>query len=444
MMKRSRHAGISQSRRNMSWAGFAPKTRNFGITEAIGAGLSAFGGADLLGGLGSLLGIGGAAAAPAAAAGTEAAAGTSIADLVGTGTGLFGGSLGTEGSLLAAGVPATDIASGAAFGTAAGGGALGTALDFLSAPAASGFNAAALTPGFGAAGGGPGVLDAAAPPPVATGAGGTSVFDTGTAGIPGVNASGAPAATGAVTPPGASAASIAAPAGVTAPADATSAVAGAAPAAGGAAPAAQSTSISDLLSKAGSGALKSLTSNPLGVALGAGGLGYSIFEGSQNTANEKALQASASTANANSAALEGQGQGLVNYLTSGTLPPQYQTQITQSIQSAIASAKSAAAAQGLPTDPAQNTALATQIQEIQNQEPILQEQIAAQLAGTGTSLIQAGAGAAGLSGTLYQALVQNDTTQAANAGKAIATLAAALNGKSNTSIGSTNIQLSAA
>ena len=61
------------------------------------------------------------------------------------------------------------------------------------------------------------------------------------------------------------------------------------------------------------------------------------------------------------------------------------------------------------------------------------------MAGTGTSLINAGAGAAGLSGQLYQSLVQNDTTQAANAGKAIATLAAALNGKSTNSIGNTTI-----
>lgn len=416
---------------------------------------SAFGGSDILGGLGSLFGIGdaaaaggtgaatiGAADAGAAAAGAGAAGGaTSLADIVGTGTGLFGGATGLAGTELAGGVSAADIASGAALGTT-GLGAGATALDFLSAPAASGFNAAALTPGIGAAGGGAGVLGAS-PVTTPTGAGGTSVFDTGTSGIPGVNSAGAPAATSAITPPGASAASVAAPSGVSGVPDATAAAGGATPAAGaGAAPAAQSSSISDLLSKAGSGALKSLTSNPLGVALGAGGLGYSIYEGMQNTANEKALTATANTAAANSTALEQQGQGLVNYLTSGTLPPQYQTQITQSINSAITQAKSAAAAQGLSTDPTQNTALAAQIAEIQNQAPILQEQIAAQLAGTGTSLINAGASAAGLSGQLYQSLVQNDTTQAANAGKAIATLAAALNGKSTNTIGSTTISTS--
>ena len=50
----------------------------------------------------------------------------------------------------------------------------------------------------------------------------------------------------------------------------------------------------------------------------------------------------------------------------------------------------------------------------------------------------AGAGAstfrgAGLSGQLFQSLVSNDTTQAANTGKAIASLAAALNGKTQAS-----------
>lgn len=416
----------------------------------IGEGIAALGGGDILASLGSLFGIGGAEAGGAAAAETglgalgagEAAAGAGgagIADIVGSGAGLFGGTTGLEGTLAAggSGLGLADLAGGTA-----GLGALGTAADFLAAPGASGFNAAALTPGIGAPGGGAGVLTAPSAGFTPSGAGGTSVFDTGASGVPGVNAGGAPAATPTVAPAGASAASTAAPAGVSAPVDATAA-AGATPAAG-AAPAAQSSSISDLLGKAGSGALKSLTSNPLGVALGAGGLGYSIYEGSKETANQKALQASATTANNNSGALEAQGQGLVSYLTSGTLPPAYQTQIDQSINSAITAAKSRAAAQGLPSDPSQNTALQKEIEQIQAQQPILQEQIAAQLAGTGTSLINAGAGAAGLSGQLYSALVQNDTTQAANAGKAIATLAAALNGKTNTNIGSTNVQLSAA
>jgi hypothetical protein len=187
--------------------------------------------------------------------------------------------------------------------------------------------------------------------------------------------------------------------------------------------------------------VESLTKNPLGIALGAGGLGYSIYEGTQQTKNEKALTADAQQATANSNALQAQGQGLVNYLTTGTLPPGYQTQVDQAISSAITAAKSNAASQGLSTDPTQNTALQSKIEEIENQRPILQEQLASQLAGTGTSLISTGAQAAGLSGSLYQALVANDTTQAANAGKAIASLAAAMAGKSQATIGSTPISI---
>jgi hypothetical protein len=393
-----------------------------------------------------IFGTGAAAAAPAVAAGaTDAAATAGLTDIVGTGAGLFGGTTGLEGTALAAGA-GSDL--GALVGTGAAT-AAGTADAFLGAPAASGFGSGAagapsLLSGAGAGASGANsalssIVGGSATP---TTAGGASVFDTGTGGIPGVSSTGAPSATAApsaIAPPGASAASLASPSGVATAPDATAAASGATPAAG---TAGTSSSIQSLLGKAGNGLVSSLTSNPLGVALGAGGLGYSIYEGTQNTKNEQALTAAATTANANSGALEAQGQGLVNYLTSGTLPAGYQTQVTQAINAAITNAKSNAAAQGLSTDPTQNSALAAQIAEIQNQEPIMQEQIASQLAGTGTSLINAGATAAGLSGQLYQSLVQNDTTQAANAGKAIATLAAALNGKSTNTIGSTTISTS--
>ena len=63
-------------------------------------------------------------------------------------------------------------------------------------------------------------------------------------------------------------------------------------------------------------------------------------------------------------------------------------------------------------------------------------------ANSASSLLSAGSSAAGLSGTLYSALVANDTTQAANTGKAIAGLAAALNGKSSISAGGTTLTAS--
>ena len=77
--------------------------------------------------------------------------------------------------------------------------------------------------------------------------------------------------------------------------------------------------------------------------------------------------------------------------------------------------------------------------KIDASKPGMQTQVASQLFSSGTSLVNSGAQAAGLSGQLFQALVQNDTVQAANTGKAIATRAAAMNGKSNTSVGGVNI-----
>jgi hypothetical protein len=383
----------------------------------------------------------------AAGAGEAAAAGTSIADIVGTGAGLAGGATGLEGTLLAGGVSGADIASGAALGTA-GLGALGTAADFLAAPAASGFDAAALTPGIGTAGGGAGVLSPTVPPPQPSAVGGaSSVFDTGTSGISGVSTSGALSPGGSsVIPGGTSASALAAPAGTTAQlgVDPTalggtaSAGANATGTAGGAA-AAPSSSIDSLLGKAGDGVLKSLTSNPLGTALGAAGLGYNIYSGQKQTANQNALTADANTATGNSTALMGQGEALQQYLTNGTLPPAYQQQVDQAIADAKTSAISNAAAQGQPTDPTQNTALAATLAKIDASRSGMQTQVASQLFSSGSSLISAGQGAAGLSGSLYQTLVQNDTTQAANTGKAIATLAAALNGKSTNTAGNVTV-----
>src|SRR5216684_4825853 len=421
---------------------------DFGIGE-LGA---LFGGGDLLAGLfgggeaaAAGLGAGAAAAAGLGAGGLEtglatigagaggAAGAGGLADLVGTGAGLFGGATGLEGTALAGG-------AGADIGALLGGGgatALGTAEAFMGAPAASGLGsgAAGAPSAFG------GVSSTGLSPNVANAnasmGGGGSVFDTGTSAVPGVGAGGAPTA-------GGGASSIAALAGVTAPVDPTAL--GGAAGAGGAAPTAggATSSISDLLSKAGSGAMKSLTSNPLGIALGAGGLGYNILQGNKNTKNQAALSADAAQATANSQQMVQSGEALQQYLASGTLPAGYQSQVDQAIAAAKTSAISNAAQQGQNTDPTQNTALAAELAKIDASKPAMQSQVAAQLFSSGSSLVSAGQGAAGLSGQLYQALVQNDTAAAANTGKAIATLAAAMNGRSQSTIGGTNISVSAA
>jgi len=422
---------------------------DFGIGE-LGA---LFGGGDLLAGLfgggeaaAAGLGAGEAAAAGLGAGGLEtglatigagaggaaAGAGGGLADLVGTGAGLFGGTAGLEGTAIAGGAGG-DIAA-----LLGGGGAtaLGTAEAFMGAPAASGLGsgAAGAPSAFGGAtalgpssGLSPNVANANA-----SMGGGGSVFDTGTSAVPGVGAGGAPSA-------GGGASSIAAPAGVTAPVDptalgGTAGAGGAAPTAGGA-----TSSISDLLSKAGSGAMKSLTSNPLGIALGAGGLGYNILQGNKNTKNQAALSADAAAATANSQQMVQSGEALQQYLASGTLPAGYQSQVDQAIAAAKTTAISNAASQGLSTDPTQNTALAAMLAKIDASKPGMQSQVASQLFSSGSSLVGSGLQSAGLSGSLYQALVANDTAAAANTGKAIATLAAALNGKSQANMGGITI-----
>jgi hypothetical protein len=208
----------------------------------------------------------------------------------------------------------------------------------------------------------------------------------------------------------------------------------------------QTSSISQLLAKfsptnLATSAVNSVTNNPLGVALGVGELGYNIYEGQKQTANVQALQNEAAYANASNQQLVAGGEALQQYLTSGTLPPRYMQQVTNAINDAITAAKSNAASQGQSTDPNQNTQLAETIANIQNQEPAMISQVASQLFTSGSSLISAGQNAAGLSGQLYTALVQNDTTQSANIGKAIASLAAALNGKTQATLGSTPITI---
>jgi len=429
----------------------------------IGEGLAAlFGGGDLLAGLfgggAAAADVAGAAAAsPALASGLEAIAAPSLGfeSLVGSGLAGTGADvLGTAGSFLAApeasalgagaltagiGGAAADAAlsEGAATGLASGTGGITSAVPTsLESLAGAGF-----TPSFtptavgGATALSPSVANANAAAP------GASVFQTGTSPIAGV------ASSPSIAPAGGGAAAGAAPVGVSAPVDASAGIPGAVgPTSVGGAPlgASPPSSIESLLGKAGTGAIDSLLKNPLGVALGAGGLGYNIFKGQQQTANQKALSADAAQATANSNQMVASGEALQQYLTSGTLPPQYMTQVQQAIQDAKTAAISNAAAQGQSTDPNQNTSLATTLAKIEAQQPAMISQVASQLFSSGTSLVNSGQAAAGLSGDLYKALIANDTAQAANTGKAIATLAAALNGRSQASspgVGGTTISI---
>ena len=347
--------------------------------------------------------------------------------------------------------------------TAVGPTALGTATDFLAAPLATGVgdalpafgptadlalgNASSTGLATGVPGTGnflPGSLTPSAPFS-ATGVASTapfsspmnanaqaSVFDTGTSPVTGVSSTGAPSAvTG--TPGSASATPTASPSvGNLAP------TANVAPA--------DATGTGSIWDKLLGSATKSVTSNPLGIALGSAALGYDVLKGQQASSAQKQMQNLAQQNLSANQALVNQGEALVQPLATGNLPPQYQAQITQAVNDAITAAKSRAAANGQSADPAQNSVLAQQIAEINNQIPQMTAQVAEQLAQTGQSLISSGQSATGMSSSLYSQLANMDQRQSEATANAIGKLAQAFNtgstGKSATTLPGTNITIS--
>jgi len=170
--------------------------------------------------------------------------------------------------------------------------------------------------------------------------------------------------------------------------------------------------------------LKSLgISNPLGAAVGAAGLGFNLAQGQKPPAFTPQMQAQAD-------ALTAQGKQLMSYLQSGSLPPGLKAGLDQATAAAKAKIISNFASQGLNTDPNQNSALASQLAQVDQQALISTAQIGQQLLSTGIT-------ETGLSSDLYKTLAQIDATQTANIGKAIANFAQALSGSG----GGTTIKL---
>ena len=168
--------------------------------------------------------------------------------------------------------------------------------------------------------------------------------------------------------------------------------------------------------------------NPLGAAAGLAGLGYSI-------ANNKPVGSPGGPAftpqmKAQADQLNAQGQQLMSYLQGGNLPPGLKAGLDQATASAKAKIISNFAAQGLNTDPTQNSALATQLAQVDTQALISTATIGQQLLGSGIT-------ETGLSSDLYKTLAQIDQTQTAAIGKSIANFAAAISGSG----GGTTIKL---
>lgn len=412
---------------------------DFGIGEALSA---IFGGGDLLAGL-----FGGGAAAEAAAAPAEAAA-IALPAIDVTAPAVIGaGELGAaDAAAIGAGaagaipnilVPAAAAGSGLGIGDiVAGAGGLAAGLGSALMPSAAAAEApAAATPGTSGSpflnseaqinAGGPiptselglsppvtsaapttatGATTASAPAgvtptvgadPTAALSGAPTALDNlaaGTTPLGGVSGAGITPETGAIP----AAANIGAPTGATA--------------------ASTTPSPFSFLKSAGEGlfssAGKSIAANPIGTALGAGGLIYSVMTADQISGAQKKLQEQAASLNA-------QGQGLMNYLTSGSLPPGLKASLDQATAAAKAKVISNYASQGLNTNPTQNSALAQQL-------AIIDQQAVVSIAQIGQQLFTSGLSETGLSSSLYTQLVNLDQTQTANIGKAIASFAAAV------------------
>ena len=151
----------------------------------------------------------------------------------------------------------------------------------------------------------------------------------------------------------------------------------------------------------------------LGAAIGAAGLGYAAVA-NKAPAYTPQLKAQAD-------ALSAQGQQLLSYLQSGTLPAGLKASLDQATAAAKAKIISNFAGQGLNTDPNQNSALQAELAAVDQQALISTAQI-------GQQLMTSGIQEAGVSSQLYTTLAGIDQTQTANIGKAIANFASSLGG----------------
>lgn len=366
----------------------------------------------------------------------------------GKGGGGGGGGLGGSGSTDYTGTSSgggTDP-SGGAFSYAPGG-STGSLDSFVNDPSQGNLTGPGPATGSPATGGTDGTggfafdntnflsgLDQYAGSPVSAG-GTNSVFDTGTSAVPNSPASGQSAfetATGSAgaAPAGASAASIAAPSGVSGNPDAASSTD-------------LSSSNRKSVGNAGSGVNSGGSSGGIldSIGIGKGNMASSLVAGAgllNNLVNGKQappqsaqLTNNASFANDTAKQQTSAGQALQQWQTTGTLPDSYESQVQRAAQDAKTRAVSNAAAQGLPTDPTQNTALAQQLNAIDAAIPNQREQIASQLAQSGQQMVNAGLQATGISSGVYQTLANLDNAQNQARGAAIANFAGALNGGNN-------------
>lgn len=164
--------------------------------------------------------------------------------------------------------------------------------------------------------------------------------------------------------------------------------------------------------------MSGISNNPLqaaGVGIAGAGLGYNMLQGSKDSAERKAL-------GGNAQALGAQGQQLMSYLQEGKLPPGLQAQVEKDSAAARARIIQNHAQNGMPTDPSQNSALAQELNNVDQQAMIKTAQIGERLLASGITEI-------GMSNDLYAKLIGLDRQQSQSTGLAISNFAAALGGR---------------
>ena len=108
----------------------------------------------------------------------------------------------------------------------------------------------------------------------------------------------------------------------------------------------------------------------------------------QEAANVTQAAQTAALANSTAAPLINQGQTLMSYLTTGTLPAQFQTQVDQTIASQKAGIIQGYASRGMSTNPQQNSQLQQDLAAVDNSRNTLMTQLESQLSTAGNQMVQ--------------------------------------------------------
>jgi hypothetical protein len=181
---------------------------------------------------------------------------------------------------------------------------------------------------------------------------------------------------------------------------------------------------------------------PVAGLAGLGLTGYNAYQEKQALAKTSQQEATAAgqaaqTAQQTQAAaapLITSGETLMKYLTTGTLPPEFQAQVKQNIDAMKAQIIQGYASRGMSTNPAQNSALAQDLANADLQAETLKANLESTLSTAGNQMVQTANGllASGISATQLSAqipiMMQTlNTTLAAETSKALASFAAAMN-----------------